>query len=342
MKIKTKAKQAVNYTLISIILVIIAAVCISLGAADISPMDVVKIVLSKIPLLKSYIDVSAIPDTSFTIVLKVRLPRVILGALIGMNLSTVGATYQGIFKNPMADPFILGISSGASLGAALSIILNFSATPICAFIGAIFTTYLVYSIARVGNKTSTVSLLLSGVAVSFLMSSITSLIMVFYTKELNKIVFWSLGSLSSADTKKTLIVLIVSIPILLIIFSFSRELNIMCAGEDSARNIGVNTENTKKLLLILSSLLVAVSVAFSGVIGFVGLIVPHCIRIIYGPDHKTLLPMSALYGMGFMMVCDALSRNIIPPVEIPIGAITSLFGAPFFIYLLYRNKNKVM
>lgn len=259
-----------------------------------------------------------------------------------MNLSVVGATYQGIFKNPMADPYILGISSGAALGSAISMVLGISSSPVFAFIGALLTTYLVYSIARVGNKAPTVNLLLSGVAVSFFLSSFLSIIMVLFTKQLDKIVFWGMGSLSIASWNKLLLVSIISIPMVILIMSYSRELNIISTGEEAAKNLGIDTEKFKKKLLIITSILIAISVSYTGIIGFVGLIIPHTIRILYGSNHKTVLPMSCLYGMGFIIICDTLARTLIAPTEIPIGAITSFFGAPYFIYLLYKNKKKVM
>ena len=331
-----------NYILIMAALLILTVVAISFGAANITAIDTFKIILSQIPIVNNFIDVSQVPQTSFTIVTKVRLPRVLLGGLIGMNLSVVGATYQGIFKNPMADPYILGISSGAALGSAFSIVLGLNNNAVLAFIGALLTTYLVYSVARVGNKAPTVNLLLAGVAVSFFLSSIISLLMVLFTKQIDKIVFWSLGSLASANWNRVVLVFALSIPMIILIIANSRELNIISTGEESAKNLGVNTEKTKKFLLIISSLLIATSVSFTGIIGFVGLIIPHSVRILYGADHKRLLPLSALYGIGFIIICDTLARILIAPTEIPIGAITSFFGAPYFIYLLYKNKKKVM
>lgn len=338
-----KRKNIVSsYILIILTLIFLSVVAISFGAANITALDTFKIILSQIPIINNFIDISQIPQTSFTIVLRVRLPRVLLGGLIGMNLSVVGATYQGIFKNPMADPYILGISSGAALGSALSIVFGLNNNAILAFVAALLTTYLVYSIASVGNKAPTVNLLLSGVAVSFFLSSIISLLMVLFTKEIDKIVFWSLGSLTSANWNKLILVFALSIPMVLVIIAYCRELNIISTGEEYAKNLGVNTERTKKILLIVSSLLIATSVSFTGIIGFVGLIVPHSVRILYGADHKKLIPLSALYGMAFIIICDTLARTIIAPTEIPIGAITSFFGAPYFIYLLYKNKKKVM
>lgn len=338
-----KGKNIVwNYIGLVLLLVVLVVSAVSFGAANITAADTFKVILSQIPLVNNYIDVSSIPDTSYTIIMKVRLPRIILGALIGANLSVVGVTYQGIFKNPMADPYILGISSGAALGSALSIVFHFNNTATLAFVGALLTTYLVYSIARVGNKAPTVNLLLAGVAVSFFLSSIISLLMVLFTKQIDKIVFWSLGSLVASNWNKVILVLLLSLPMIIIILANSRELNIISTGEESAKNLGVNTEKTKKLLLVISSLLIATSVSFTGIIGFVGLIIPHSVRILYGADHKRLIPLSGLYGMAFLIICDTLARTLIAPTEIPIGAITSFFGAPYFIYLLYKNKDKVM
>ncbi len=337
-----RKNNILNYIIIILILIVLTIVSISVGAANITSLDTFKILVSKIPLLGNLIDISNIPATSFTIVLNVRLPRILLGAFIGMNLSVVGATYQGIFKNPMADPYILGISSGAALGSAISLVLGLNNSSIFAFIGALLTTYLVYSIARVGNKAPTVNLLLSGVAVSFFLSSLLSIIMVLFTRQLDKIVFWSMGSLSTASWSKLIVMALISIPMIIFIMSYSRELNIMSTGEEAAKNLGINTEKLKKVLLLVTSLIIAISVSYTGIIGFVGLIIPHTVRLLYGSDHKVVLPMSCFFGIGFMIICDTLARTIIAPTEIPIGAITSFFGAPYFIYLLYKNKKKVM
>ncbi|KXZ40676.1 iron complex transport system permease protein [Alkalithermobacter thermoalcaliphilus JW-YL-7 = DSM 7308] len=320
----------------------------TLGVADISIKQAVYILLSKVPVVRNFINLESIKPNHIIIIHNIRLPRILLSSLVGMGLSVSGVAFQGMFKNPMADPYILGVSSGAALGATIAIILNFQSlfmgfnlVTTMAFIGAISSVFIVYSIARTGNKISTVTLLLAGVTLSFLISSIISIIMIFNRQQVDKIVFWIMGSLSSASWKYVGTILPFVILGYFVIYLFSKDLNVMLTGDDSARSLGIEVEKTKKIILFTTSLVVAASVSVSGVIGFVGLIIPHAIRILIGPDHRVLVPFSALGGAIFMIISDTLSRTLIPPNEIPVGAITSLFGAPYFIYLLIKSKKQV-
>ncbi|MEW9095212.1 MAG: iron chelate uptake ABC transporter family permease subunit [Clostridiaceae bacterium] len=332
-----------------VILLVITVISSTLGVANINFYQSMKILSSKIPLLGKYVNLEGISSTHKLIILNLRLPRIILAALIGAGLSLVGCVFQAIFKNPMADPYILGISSGSALGASIAIILGLniaflglSGVTFFAFTGAILTTLLVYIIAKTGTKLPTNTLLLSGVSVSFLLSSIISLIMIFNREQVEQIIFWTMGSLNSANWKAVISLL----PFILIggflIFVFSKDLNVMLTGDDTASSLGVEVDKVKKILLVISSLIIAACVSVSGIIGFVGLIIPHMIRIIVGPDHRVLLPFTALGGGIFMIISDTLARTLAPPAEIPVGAITSIFGAPYFIYLLIKNKKKVM
>lgn len=319
----------------------------TLGVAKIPFKESIKIILTNIPLIKSQISLEGISESHIVIIQKIRLPRIILSAIIGMALAGSGVIFQGIFKNPMAEPYVLGVSSGAAFGATLAIVLGLESTmlgmgaiSIMAFIGAVTTTFIVYNIARIGNKTPVVTLLLAGIALSFLLSSLISLLMTFNREQVEKIVFWTMGSVSSASWSHVMI----SAPIILlgsIIFTiFSRDLNIMLLGEDSAKNLGVEVEKLKKILLVIASIVAASAVSVSGIIGFVGLVIPHIVRLIVGPDHRVLIPFTLISGAIFMIIADTLARTIMPPIEIPVGVITSLFGAPFFIYLLCKNKKK--
>ncbi|WP_315116110.1 iron chelate uptake ABC transporter family permease subunit [uncultured Clostridium sp.] len=332
-----------------VILLVITVISSTLGVANINFYQSMKILSSKIPLLGKYINLEGISSTHKLIILNLRLPRIILAALIGVGLSLVGCVFQAIFKNPMADPYVLGISSGSALGASIAIVLGLnvaflglSGVTILAFTGAILTTLLVYSIARTGTKLPTNTLLLAGVSVSFLLSSIISLIMIFNREQVEQIIFWTMGSLNSANWKAVISLL----PFIFIggflIFVFSKDLNVMLTGDDTASSLGVEVDKVKKLLLVISSVIIAACVSVSGIIGFVGLIIPHMIRIIVGPDHRILLPFTALGGGIFMIISDTLARTLAQPAEIPVGAITSIFGAPYFIYLLIKNKKKVM
>lgn len=332
--------------IVLLLLIIIGST--NIGVANISFVQTTKIILSKIPLINKLILLDNIKESSVIIILKLRLPRIILACLVGAGLSIVGASFQGMFKNPMADPYVLGISSGAALGATLTIVfgierhvVGISVTALCAFIGAVITTLTVYNVARVGNKIPSTSLLLSGVAISFLLSSLISLIMTFKREHIERIVMWTMGSVSTASWNQVLVLLPIVVVSTIILYFFSRDLNVFLLGEDNARTMGIEVEKLKKYILLLCTLQVAVAVSVSGIIGFVGLIVPHGVRIITGSDNRIVIPFSALGGAIFLVICDTIARSIVPPVEIPVGIITSIFGVPFFMYLLYKTKKKV-
>ncbi|MCT8978161.1 iron chelate uptake ABC transporter family permease subunit [Clostridium sp. CX1] len=335
-------------TLLIIILFASSILCSTLGTANISFLESLQIILHNIPFISNLISVDSFSSTHTVIILNIRLPRIILSGIVGMGLSIVGAAFQAMFKNPMADPYVLGVSSGSALGAALAIVTgmdnSFSGlgiTTLLAFAGAIITTIIVYSIAKVGNKVPINTLLLSGISVSFLLSSLISLLMVFNRESIEKIIFWTMGSVSTASWNQVIMLSIFVIIGLLIFMIFSRDLNIMLTGDETAKSLGIEVENLKKITLIISSLVVAACVSVSGVIGFVGLIIPHIIRILLGPDHRILIPFSAVGGALFMILSDTLARTLASPAEIPVGAITSVIGAPYFIYLLIKNKRKV-
>lgn len=270
-----------------------------------------------------------------------------MASLVGMGLAVVGASFQSLFKNPMADPYVLGISSGSALGAALAIVIklpdaikSLSVVTIFAFIGAVVTTVLVYYVAQVRGMVTTINLLLAGCAISFFMSALISIIMVFNLEEANKIVFWMMGSFNASSWKDISIIGPVVFIGVAIIYFFYRDFNLMLIGEDSAKSLGVHTEKLKKIIIIISSMIMAVSVSFSGIIGFVGFIVPHMVRIIFGPNNKALIPFSALGGAIFLLFSDTVARTIASPAELPVGAVTALIGSPYFIYLLIKMKKR--
>lgn len=330
-----------------LLIVIVAAA--NFGAADISLKQTALIIISKIPIINNFVSLGGIKSTSVTILLNLRLPRIFLSCLVGAALSVVGTSFQGIFKNPMADPFVLGISSGAALGATITMVFlneihffGISVVAFNAFIGAIITTLLVYNIARVGTKVPVATLLLAGIALNYLLSAIISLLMTFNKDDIEKIVMWTMGSFSTAGWNEVILLSIIVVPSILIISFFSRDLNIMLLGEDSARSLGIDVNGFKKYILLVSTIMVAAVVSVSGTIGFVGLIVPHAIRMIFGSDNRVVIPFSALGGAIFLIICDTLARAMVPPSEIPVGIITSIFGVPFFIYLLYRTKKKAI
>ncbi|MGE5630670.1 MAG: FecCD family ABC transporter permease [Caulobacteraceae bacterium] len=326
--------------------IVLAIAATSMGTADITPYNVLTVILKSIPVVGKYME-GNVSGTHFLIVFMVRMPRIIMASLVGMGLAVVGASFQTLFKNPMADPYVLGVSSGAALGAALAIVIHMpsaiaslSLVTVFAFIGAIATTILVYSIAQVKGKVTTVNLLLAGVAISFLMSAVISMIMVFNQEEINKIVFWMMGSFNASSWKNIFITAPVTLIGAVIIYFFYKDFNLLLTGEDSAKSLGVETEKLKKMIIIISSMIIAVSVSFSGIIGFVGFLVPHMARIIFGPNNKALIPFSSIMGAIYLLSADTIARTIASPAELPVGAVTALIGSPYFIYLLIKMKKR--
>jgi iron complex transport system permease protein len=281
-------------------------------------------------------------ETSRTIILNLRLPRVIESAVVGMGLSVVGAFFQGLLRNPMADPYVLGISSGAAFGATIAIILGLGifGLSFMAFVTSLITVFFVYTISRTGTRVSMTTMLLAGIAISAFMSAIISLMMLLNHDEFSRIVFWTMGGFSLINWNSV----VFSTPIIIIgsfmMYVFSRDVNAILTGEEVAEHLGVNTELVKKIILVTGSLVTATAVSVGGIIGFVGLIVPHISRLIVGPDNRVLVPFSAISGAIFLTFADLLARVILKPMEIPIGIITAAFGGPFFLYLLIKSKQK--
>lgn len=279
------------------------------------------------------------------ILLQIRVPRVLLAAAVGSSLAVAGTVFQGLFRNPMADPYVIGISSGAALGAVFAMLGGFSivlggfgAVPLFAFAGGIATIMLVYSMARVGQAVPVMTLLLAGIAVSAFLSAIVSLLTYFAGERLHMVVFWLMGGLGGATWHTVKVMIPYALAGYICVSIFSRELNAMLLGEETASHLGVDTEKVKKILLVGASLLVAAAVSTSGIIGFVGLVVPHFVRLVAGPDHRFLIPASALLGATLLIATDMLARVIIAPTELPVGIITALIGAPMFIYLLKKRR----
>ena len=322
--------------IVGLVLTIILA--ISIGPVDIPIATVFKI-LFHFP--KSW------SDTYETIVMEVRLPRIILCALVGSALAVAGCAMQGLFRNPMASPYILGISSGSAFGASLAIVLGIRfgtgvfAIPFMAFIFALITIFLVYNIARIKGKVPMETLLLAGIAMGSFFWAMVSLMEYIAGEELRSIVFWLMGGFWASSWDKVSIAFpLISVGVAVILF-FSRDLNTMLIGEEHALNLGIEVEHVKKIVLVFASLITAAAVSVSGIIGFVGLIIPHMMRIIVGPDHRILLPSSCLFGAIFLIWMDTLARTIIQPTELPVGIITASFGAPFFLYLLRKRRKEV-
>lgn len=273
---------------------------------------------------------------------RLRLPRVVLSVLVGAVLSVCGAAYQSIFRNPLTDPYVLGVSSGASLGAAVAILLGLEAwlwgVGGMALIAALLTVLFIYRIASIGNRMHTTTLLLTGVCLTLLISALISFLMVLNQEKMDSIIFWTMGSFGSATWTDVAVLLPVALVGIGVVLWYGRDLNLLLAGSESARSMGVEVERVKRILLIFTTLMVAFAVSSCGVIGFVGLIVPHAVRLVAGPDNRRVVPYSMLCGALFVLVCDTLARTVLRPSELPVGSITSMVGAPLFIYLLYKNK----
>ena len=271
-----------------------------------------------------------------------RLPRIILSVLVGAALSVCGAAYQSIFRNPLTDPYVLGISSGASLGAAVAILLGLQTFLLgvgaCALATGILTILIIYRIASIGNRMHATTLLLTGVCLTFLISAVISFLMVLHQDKMDSIIFWTMGSFASASWVDVAFVAPVVVAGTAVVVYYGRDLNLLLAGSETAKSLGVEVEKVKKRLLLVTTLMVAFCVSTCGVIGFVGLVVPHCIRLVAGPDNRRVVPLAVLVGGTFLLLCDTLARTLMIPAELPVGCLTAMVGAPLFIYLLYKNK----
>ena len=279
---------------------------------------------------------------SSPIFMRLRLPRIVLSVLVGAALSVCGAAYQSVFRNPLTDPYVLGVSSGASLGAAVAILLGLEAYLLgvgaCALLTGMATIVVVYRIAAIGNRMHTTTLLLTGVCLTFLISAVISFLMVLNQDKMDSIIFWTMGSFASASwTDVAVVAPIVAIGTGVVLY-YCRDLNLLLAGSETAHSLGVEVEKVKKVLLLVTTLMVAFCVSTCGVIGFVGLVVPHCVRLVCGPDNRVIVPCSIFFGGLFLLLCDTLARTVLMPAELPVGSLTALVGAPLFIYLLYKNK----
>lgn len=332
-------------TPLAIILFFVIILSSAMGAAHIKFIDSMGIILKNVPIIGSFIGEPTFTATHEKIILSIRLPRILLATLVGMALSVSGAAYQGIFRNPMAEPYVLGVSSGAALGATLAIIffgeqsiMGYHVITVFAFIGSLITIILVYSLAKFNPRNSIASLLLAGIAISFFLSSFVSILMILNQEAIEKVYLWTMGSVSSASWVKVQSIAPLTLVGTLVILIFSRDLNIMVTGENEAKSLGVNVDVVQKIILFTTALMIAAAVSVSGIIGFVGLIIPHTFRLMFGSDHRILLPVSALGGAIFLVLADTFARTIMPPAELPVGAITALFGAPYFIYLLLRKR----
>jgi cobalamin transport system permease protein len=286
-------------------------------------------------------------SNAYTIVIEIRLPHAALIALTGAALSGSGAVYQGVFRNPLADPYLIGVASGAGLGAVAAMAIHWPtdwaglyAVPAAAFLGATFTIAVVYGMARIGKSLPTTTLILAGVAVSAFSTSLTSLLMLRSNEELRRAIGWLLGGSIMSGWEPVLVVLpYITIGLGALCLS-GHTINVLQFGEEQAQQLGLRAERAKALLILAASLTTAAAVAFSGVIGFVGLIVPHSIRMLWGHDYRQLVPLSVLGGGAALLLADVLARRLLAPQVLPVGIVTALAGAPFFLWILRRAKDQ--
>ena len=329
-------KKYVKWILFLIILLII------LGVSIILSLTVGEL---KIPVSKLFSILNSQENTlEYTILTKLRIPRAILGLSVGGALSLSGLILQGVYRNPLVEPYTLGISGGATIGITVVIIKNFSTRlnglmlPIAGFTGALGTILMVYFLSIRKGKININSMLLIGVMVSFVSSSVMMLLMSLTTSDnLHGIIFWIMGSLEEPDSFLINIMFYTSVAALLLTYLFVQPLNALRLGEEKARNLGINTDLSIRILFVISSLLTGIAVSVAGVIGFVGLIIPHIIRYIIGPDYRILIFSSYIGGAAFMLLCDIIARNIIAPNELPIGVITGIAGGTIFIAALKKT-----
>lgn len=320
-----------------LVLVLVSVISLLIGPGGIRMETLLKSLLSE-----AWNSSSFLSHTERTIIFSIRLPRILFAGIVGASLSSAGVIFQGLLRNPLADPYVLGISGGAAVGAILAIITGAHHIPLgipgMAFAGALTTIGLVFGIAKTKREIHSATLLLAGVIVNaFFSAVILFLISTASEKNLHSVMFWLMGDLSIAVWSDILLTGSFLAAGFALMYFFARDLNLIVTGEETAMQLGVNVELTKKMLLLAASIVTGAAVSASGIIGFIGLIIPHMMRMITGSDHRLLLPSAALFGGSFLIVADTIARTVTAPAELPVGVITALCGAPYFIYLLRRK-----
>ena len=332
----TKNMRRVPFISSFIFLLIALLLSLAIGSVFIPPLEVWRAISG-----------ASTNETFRTILWDIRLPRTILIALVGAALAGSGATYQGLFRNPLADPYLIGVASGAGLGAVLAMsirwpytTLGLMAVPMAAFIASLLTVFLVYMFAHVGGSVPTTNLILAGVAVSSFATSLTSFLMLRSTGELRRAIGWLLGGVSLIGWNVTLALIpYLAIGLTILVLS-GYALNLLQFGDDQAAQMGLDVRRAKFIIIVAASLVTAAAVSFAGIIGFIGLIVPHVVRMWWGVDYRRLIPLSILGGASALLIADILARVVMAPQELPVGIITALAGAPFFLWILRRAKNQ--
>ncbi|HKP86774.1 MAG TPA: iron ABC transporter permease [Blastocatellia bacterium] len=331
----TVRRLAITLAVLAALLLLIAVVAITVGSEHVGPGAILKIVVSEITGREAFVT----PEQR-KIIADLRIPRVMMAIIVGAALAVAGAAYQALLRNPLADPGILGVSSGAAIGALAATLFAESlpvGRPIAAFIGAVATTALVYWLSRGGQGDSSVRLILAGVIINSLLSSIVIFLVTMAGSRQQNVISWLIGHLSIEEPLLPLVAALIFAGILAI-FLNARSLNLLMAGEQDALALGVEVERVKIVVYIAASLVTGAAVAVSGAIGFVGLIIPHAVRLTGGSDNRLVVPASALVGGAFLLVADLIARTVIAPRDLNIGVITALIGAPVFVYLLRRTS----
>ncbi|AWB43854.1 iron ABC transporter [Paenibacillus sp. CAA11] len=342
MRVKLAAYGCIGLAL----LVLTLLVCVGVGSVSLPLGEIARILLHKIPGIGSLIT----PDwdiASERIIVQVRLPRVLLGLLAGAALAAAGAAFQGVLRNPLADPFTLGVSSGSSLGAAVLIFFGWQYSvagiftlPLVAFVTGAATLGVVLWLSRENGRMPTESLILSGVVMQSFLGAVVAFLTAMSKRAVNEILYWTMGGLNLRGWSYVAILLPYAAAGTLLLWTQARKLNLLALGERQAAHSGLHVERTKLFVLVVATLMTAAAVSVSGVIGFVGLVIPHMIRLLVGPDYRLIMPLSVLGGGIFMMWSDLAARTVLSPTEIPLGVVTAFVGAPFFAYLLNRRRKQ--
>jgi iron complex transport system permease protein len=338
-------KKAINapYWINLIILLFALGVSVAVGSVNIPVGDIFRLftkTISRQPL-------SGNLQTYATIIFQLRLPRTVLMAIVGAALAGSGASYQGLFHNPLADPYLIGVASGAGLGAVIAMsihfpysLINLMVVPLAAFIGAISTVLIVYALAHVGKTLPTTNLILAGVAASAFTNAIASFLMIEASGDLRRALVWLLGGSSLSGWQPVLACLPYTFVGLTILMTMGHALNVLQFGDDQAQQLGLRVSKVRLLVILAASLATAAAISVAGIIGFIGLIVPHVIRLIWGGDYRRLLPVSMIGGASLLLFSDVAARVVLSPQELPVGIITALIGAPFFFWVLSRAKQQ--
>lgn len=342
--------KAVIIALLAITLLTIGIISIGIGAVNMSVGQVIAILAKQIHITLPW----SFESQQESVLLTIRLPRILLGILIGSGIAIAGTAMQGLFRNPLADPSLIGVSSGAAVATAILIvittkttagfasILGLFALPLAAFIGGLLATFTIYRLANVAGHTAMATMLLAGIAINALAGAVIGLLTFIATDvQLRTLTFWSLGSLGGTTWSSVTAAAPFILAAIILLPRLARALNTFLLGEAEAGHLGINVERVKQSIVILCALAVGASVAVSGIIGFVGLIVPHLLRLIIGPDHRYLLPGSALLGAVLLLGADLIARTLVAPAELPIGIVTSIVGVPFFLWLLRRDIGRI-